>query len=330
MEKALNQAEIDTLIRVAQDPPQAAGAPPGKERHFSPCNFHQAGMISPDQLRSVSVLHDTFARNLSNSLGAYLRGAFEVVMTAAEQLTYTEFLQHVPELNYVIGVNLQPLDAMAAVELDLPLAFPMIDLLLGGQGRPGAGVRQITEIEEQIMESIAQVICRELQATWHSVLETEFRFDQRQSQAQIQRLMPPNEKILALSFEIRLTEVRGCLNVIFPAVASNALLRKLAQLGSYRRHRGASGGGAHIRARLGQCMFPTELVLPGAKVSGKELIGLKPGHVLALNKKVQDPAHYIVAGKSLFTAQPVRHGSHRAGQILHRFLPSENFREENT
>lgn len=318
MEKALSQAEIDALFQVAQGQTQAGGVRQEKARHFSPCNFRQAGMISPDQLRSVTVLHDTFARNLTNSLGAYLRGVFEVVLASAEQLTYTEFLQHVPELNYVIAVNLQPLDAMAAVELDLPLAFPMIDLLLGGQGRSGASVRQITEIEEQIMESIVQVICRELQATWHSVLEIEFRFDQRQSQAQIQRLMPPNEKILALSFEIRVTEVRGFLNVVFPAVASNALLRKLAQQGSYRKHRGASGGGAHIRARLEHCMFPTELVLHGAKVSGKQLIGLKPGQVLPLSKRIQDPAHFFVGGRSLFTAQPVRHDNHRAGQILQR------------
>ncbi|HZP00931.1 MAG TPA: FliM/FliN family flagellar motor switch protein [Terriglobia bacterium] len=328
MEKPLSQAEIDTLFRLAQGQPQGS-ARPGKARHFSPCNFRQAGMISPDQLRAVTVLHDTFARNLTNSLGAYLRGVFEVVLASAEQLAYTEFLQHVPELNYVIGVHLQPLDAMAAVELDLPLAFPMIDLLLGGQGRPGSSLRQITEIEEQIMESIVHVICRELQATWHSVLDIEFRFDQRQTQSQIQRLMPPNEKILALSFEIRVTEVRGFLNVIFPAVASNALLRKLAQQGSYRKHRGASGGGVHLRARLEHCLFPTELVLSGAKVSGQQLMGLRPGKVIALNKRIQDPAHFIVGGRSLFTAQPVRHDHHRAAQILERVQISTSLHKEN-
>ena len=169
------------------------------------------------------MLHDTFVRNLTRSLAAYLRVAFEVNLVSTEQITFSEFLQHVPEVNYVVSTHLRPFDAMAAVELDLQLAFPMIDLLLGGPGEPVSEVREVTEIEEEILKGVVQVICRELQATWQSVIDAEFQFDERQRQAQILRLMPPNEKVLALSYEIRMSAVSGMLITAFPAVAANAL-----------------------------------------------------------------------------------------------------------
>jgi flagellar motor switch protein FliM len=70
-------------------------------------------------------------------------------------------------------------------------------------------------------------------------------------------------------------------------------------------------------------------VLSGAKVSGQQLMGLRPGKVIALNKRIQDPAHFIVGGRSLFTAQPVRHDHHRAAQILERVQISTSLHKEN-
>lgn len=316
MEKILSQEEIDALVHKAQGKMTAEQSVATKQPTVTLCNFRQAGLVSREQLRSVSMLHDTFAKNLTHSLGAYLRGEFEVNLVSVEQLTFNEFLQHVPEVNYVTSVNLRPLDALAAVELDLPLAFPIIDLLLGGNGHAKAEVREVTEIEEEILGSVMQVICRELQTTWQPVLQLDFRIDQRQRQAQILRLMTPNERILSLSFEIRMSEVGGLLNVAFPAVASNALLRKLAQEGSYRKQRGASGGSLHLRDRLERCRFLTELVLPPSPIPAKKLLSMHVGQILPLLHKIGEPALFTVAGKALFTAQPVRTNNNRSAEII--------------
>ena len=58
-------------------------------------------------------------------------------------------------------------------------------MLLGGTGNPVADVREVTDIEEEILGSVMQLICRELEATWLPVLKLEFRFVQRHRQAQI-------------------------------------------------------------------------------------------------------------------------------------------------
>jgi flagellar motor switch protein FliM len=328
MEKILNQDEIDALFHAAQDRAREKGPLQGERKHVTACNFRRAGLISRDQLRAVNLLHETFVRNLTRSLAAYLRVAFEVNLVSTEQITYSEFLQHVPEVNYVASTHLRPFDAMAAVELDLQLAFPMIDLLLGGPGKPVGELREVTEVEEEILKGVVQVICRELHATWHPAIDAEFEFDERQRQTQILRLMPPNEKILSLSYEIRMGEVSGMLITAFPAVAANALIRKLAQQGSYRKHRAGSAGVSALREKLEKCSFPVELILPGGTVSSRQLLALERGSILALHLRAHEPAVLYVEKQALFLAQPVRSANLRAAQVVQEIGIADPHRSE--
>jgi flagellar motor switch protein FliM len=329
MEKILSQEEIDALFRAAQgrvaEKPQA----PPEERTLTACNFHQSARISKEQLRSVSQLHELFARNLTHSLGAYLRLAFEVNLVSAEQLNYGEFLQRIPEVTYLVCMTLRPMGVSAAIEIDLPLAFPVIDVLLGGPGRAEAALREITEIEEQILESVMKIIGRELENTWHPVLDVQFTFDQRLRQADITRLMPPSEKILSLSFEIRMPEARGMLNIALPAAVSNALLRKLTQQASYRKQRGTADSTSQMRRRLDLCLFPLQLVLPTQRVRVSQILSLERGDVLKLDCPLEQAADLLVSRKVLFNAHPVRTRGHRAAQVFGRVQSLDAVHKEN-
>lgn len=318
MEKILTQEEIDALFRAAQGRPAESAKAPSAERSLTACNFHQSARISKEQLRSVSQLHELFARNLTHSLGAYLRLAFEVNLVSAEQLSYGEFLQRIPEVTYLVSMSIRPMGVSAALEIDLPLAFPIIDVLLGGAGRVEPTVREITEIEEQILESVVKIIGRELESTWHPVLDVQFAFEMRLRQADISRLMPPSEKILSLSFEIRMPEARGMLNLALPAAVANGLLRKLTQQASYRKQRGTTDSTSQMRRRLDQCVFPLQLVLRKQRVCVSQILALELGDVLKLNCSIVEPANLLVSGKELFTARPVRTGSRRAAQVHER------------
>jgi flagellar motor switch protein FliM len=315
MEKILTQEEIDALFRAAQGRVAEKPKPLAGERTLTACNFRQSARISKEQLRSVSQLHELFARNLTHSLGAYLRLAFEVNLVSAEQLNYGEFLQRIPEVTYLVSMTIRPMGISAAIEIDLPLAFPIIDVLLGGPGRAEATVREITEIEEQILESVVRIIGRELESTWHTVLEVTFTFDSRLRQADISRLMPPSEKILSLSFEIRMPEARGMLNVALPAAVANALLRKLTQQASYRKQRGTSDSTSQMLRRLDHCIFPVQLVLPEQRLRVSKILALAQGDVLKLNHSLGETVNLLVSGKELFTARPVRAGGRRAAQV---------------
>ncbi len=312
MEKVLNQEEIDDMVRKARSG-TATAVSTGPV--VQPWDVRQAGQIGNEQLRAINQLHESFARSLTTSVGGYLRIVFDVSLVSAEHLTYREFLQRIPEKTYLASINLAPVDATAVLQLDLAIASPTIDVLLGGEGKNSETTRDLTEIEEQVLEGIIRIMCRELQTSWHAI-SLEFNFGQRQQILQTQRLMPPEEKNLCLSFEIKMSETRGTLNLAVPAVVSNALLRKISADFSYQRPRSPIEDRLRIQKKLLDCFFPVELSMPGLQVPLQNLTELVPGNVLSFSKSVSAPAVMLVDDVRLCAAAPVRVGARRAARVL--------------
>src|SRR5579864_3595334 len=316
MEKVLNQEEIDAMVRSARSAPSPAAKPGVPAERW---DVRGAGQIGREQLLAINSLHEGFARNLTHALGAYLRVGFAAALVSAEHLGYREFLQSVPETTYLVSCRLNPLEVSAALQLDLKVAFPIIDLLLGGEGKAAPATREITDIEEQILDSVARIICRELGAVWQP-LSLEVAFEQRLEAGAARRLMPPEEKTLCLSFEITMQHVRGGLNLAIPATASNALLRRIAADWSRPRVRHANDSRQRLMRRLIDCEFLIELGATDARLQLRNVAALVPGSVVGFARSAAHPASLLVAGRPMFRAIPARVGSVRSARILERTM----------
>jgi flagellar motor switch protein FliM len=312
MDKMLKQDEIDALFqaaRVSAPKPSDTQEPPSNLVRY---NFGQAGQISNEQLRAISMLNDLFARNLTHNLAAWLRCRFQVNLVSAEQIPFNEFLMRIPEISYVTSVRLEPLGALSVMQLDLALAPPIIDLLLGGEGKEGP-LRELTDIEEAILGSVVEIICRELTAAWQSV-GLSFNFERRQMQTQVARIMSVNEKTLCLSFEIRMPQGSGLLNLAFPAVVANTILRRLTcDWGRRRRH--APETRTRIETAVRKIHVGGCLQLQPVRISGRELEELSPGKILRLELSSASPAEWRIAGQCVGHAEPVGHGLHRGARL---------------
>jgi flagellar motor switch protein FliM len=253
----------------------------------------------------------------------YLRIAFEAALVSAEHLSYREFLQRLPEISYLASFRLSPVNTLAILQLDLGVAFPLIDLLLGGEGTGSAPSRDVTEIEERILETVARMIGRELEATW-SPLKLEFAYDSRHRAAEVQRLLPLEEKTLCLGFELKMAEAHGGLNLAFPAVVSNTLLRKLARDWVYRKPHGAAFSADQMRERLRRCPFHAQLEVLGLSLPLRQVLELAPGQQLNLSRRADKPAILRVATQGLFSASAVRCGDLKAARLLTRLAPGRD------
>jgi flagellar motor switch protein FliM len=310
-EKTLKQDEIDALFEAAGSTGQEAGQAEVRSRAVS-YSFSSAGQISNEQLRAISMLNDLFARNLTHNLAAWLRTRFQVNLVSAEQIQFNDFLLRIPEISYVASVRLEPLGALSVLQLDLGLAPPIIDLLLGGDGKNGP-LREVTDIEESILGSVIEVICRELTVAWQPV-GLSFSFDRRQMQTQVARVISVNEKTLCLSFEIRMPQSSGLLNLAFPAVVANTILRRLTtDWGRRRRHAGETRARMEEQAR--RIRFGCSLQLPTVRLAANALEHLEPGDMLRLDVDASTLAEWRVGGQTLSLAQAMRRGERRAARI---------------
>lgn len=310
MEKILKQDEIDALFQAARaTTPEGSGM---VKARILPYNFASAGQISTEQLRAISILNDLFARNLTHNLSAWLRTRLQVNLVSAEQIPFNEFLLRIPEISYVASVRLEPLGALSVLQLDLGMAPAMVDLLLGGEGQPGE-LRELTDIEEAIVASVVEIVCRELTTAWQTV-GLSFNFERRQMQTQTARIMPVTEKTLCLSFEIRMQETSGLLNLAFPAVVANTILRRLIGEWSGRR-RHATDARRRIEEMARRLNFGAALQLPSVRLEARELEDLAVGKVIRLDLPVNRLSELRVGGQTLFEAQPIRMGAHRGARL---------------
>src|SRR5260370_41679913 len=86
-------------------------------------------------MRAISSVNDLFARNLMHTMSAWLRTPFKMKLVAGEQLPFSEFLERLSSPSYICSIRLEPLGAVGLLELELALASPIVDVLLGGAGR---------------------------------------------------------------------------------------------------------------------------------------------------------------------------------------------------
>lgn len=310
MDKALNQSEIDSMFAAAGAGTSPMPATDYAHQPFERYDFGRSGQITREQMQGISAVNDLFARKLTHSLGAWLRSRFDVALVSAEQMTWSEFTSLISEPAFLCSATLDPLAALAALQLDLALSPAIVDLLLGGAGR-GAPVREPTEIEESILVSVFEILLRELNSVWHSA-GLVLTLGKRERDTQISHLMSTSEKILCVSFEVRMAEVQGSLNLCLPSVALSTLLRR--PVDTRPRQRSADAR-AQLQQRLMDAAFDSSLQFPPVRLNGRALAELLPGKVLPLPLPRQSSAELCIAGRPLFEAIPVRLGEDRAAQL---------------
>lgn len=312
MGKQLGQDDIDALFAAAG----ANSAPPSTgadgESEVERYSFSSAGQISNDQMRAISSVNDLFARNLMHTLGAWLRSQFKVKLVAGEQLPFNEFLERISPPTYVCSIRLEPLGAVGLLEFDMAIAAPIVDVLLGGVGK-GWPLRELTEIEEAILTSVVEMAVEELNLAWQSV-GLGFVFEKRETESAVARLLTLSEKTLCVSFEARMTEAQGTINLCLPAVVLNAILRKLISEGDRPRRRSKEAH-ARVRQLMGEVKLEAALQFPAMRLRAGDLAALSPGTILRLPLTKYSASELRVGGLQVGRAYPVRSGEHRGAQL---------------
>ncbi|HVZ16286.1 MAG TPA: FliM/FliN family flagellar motor switch protein [Terriglobales bacterium] len=314
MEKLLDQEQINAMVRAARGTEKPK--PVESQAVVSEYDLRHSTHLTKEQVRAVTSLHETVSRNLTHSMSAYLRVGFEATVVSVEQLAYAEFLGRLPDVTYLCSLNVAPTNSTAVLQLDLQLGYPIIDLLLGGSGSPMEELREATEIEEELIEGIVRLVARELAGAWVTA-GFDISFDERQLPAAAQRLMRPSEKTLVVSFELRIPQARGMLNVAFPAAVANLLLRKmLREIAPKARAQAAPD--AMIRNLLLDCEFDVRLDIPQMRLPLRQLAKMAPGTILTFDHLLGDEVTLSAGNIQLFCARPVRTERRRGAQLCGR------------
>jgi flagellar motor switch protein FliM len=293
----------------------------GKQRTIVSCNFRSAGRLSNENARSLTAIHETFARHLASTLDAYLGTGLEVKLRGIEQLPVKDHVAALAPVSYIVPFSLQTIPITMIVECDIDLVFPMIELLLGGRGEPVNSMRELSEIEEEIMHDLTALIARQAESAWRMPAQS-LKSGRRIKASVLHQYCPANEKVTIVQFEIELAGTTGSFQLVFPTTFLNVLIQQIRLEEPQKRGGMRFFSRPSIRERMLDCDVEVAAELPGLRVAVRDLIALEPGSVLKLRAPVRSPGMLTAGGQGIFEATPVRNGSQKAAQLGRRTTPN--------
>lgn len=288
-----------------------------KPRTIQSCNFRYAGRLSNENVRMLTALHEKFAINATNSLELFLGASLKLKLAALEQMSVGEYASRTTATSYLMPCSLNVMETNFLLEMDIDLIFPVIDLLLGGAGTASEQVREFTEIDEEILESVTALIVRELENSWRA-LNLTLTPTHCIKPAMIQQVFLANEKLVLMIFEMSLGETSGCITMVLPTSFVGFLLRHLKAAQSKKISSLRLLQSPSLRERILDCDFTVAADITQMRVLVKDLVDLKPGMVLKMKAPVKNPGRLTVEDVELFEALPVRNGTRKAAQVSSR------------
>lgn len=320
MDRLLSQEEIDSVFRSLKHK--------GRQEDVASkavlYDFRRPDRIAKDQLRAIHLLHDNFARNLASSLSAYLRAYVIVNLVSVEQISYSEFCQCLPSPTCLVSLSMRPYDGNAVLELNPSLVFPILEMLLGGSGKASAKItREVTEIEQAVLDGVYRVILQDLRQAWQGVTQIEFAIAARETEPQLLQILSPAEAVVALGLEVRIAENSGMMNIGMPSIIIKMLRQKFDQQWSVRRSESTESELGRTLRLIKPALLPVDARLEGPTLMVADLMRLKSGDVLAFDYPVNKALSFRVNGQLKFQGQVGASGRKRAFLIEEPHRPIE-------
>jgi len=311
-DRVLSQEEIDNVFKKVRE--TAPDDDPSKKAQSY--DFRRPDRIAKDQLRAIHLLHENFARTLASSLSAYLRAYVAVNLVSVEQLSFMEFTQCLPSPTSMIALGMKPFDGNAVLELNPTLVFPLLEMLLGGASKgPVKITREVTEIEQSILDGMIRIVLNDLRTAWSGVTQIEFSIESHETEPQLLQILAPNEAVVAISMEVRIGETSGMMNLGIPSIVVKMLRNKFDQQWSLRKSQATEAEHQRMLKKLRGIPFRADAKLNGPQMSMEALLELQEGDVLEFDFPLDRPMEFTLNGKVQYRGEIVTTGRKRAFRI---------------
>jgi flagellar motor switch protein FliM len=321
MAEVLSQDEIDQLLSAisAGEISTEEVHQPKDQRKIKIYDFKRPDKFSKDQIRTVSIMHETFARLTTTSLSAQLRSLVHVHVASVDQLTYEEFIRSIPNPTTLAVVDMDPLKGSAILEIDPAITFSIIDRLFGGQGEGAKFSRELTDIEQSVMEGIIVRVLGNLRESWSTVIDLRPRLGGIETNPQFAGIVPPSEMVVLVTLETKVGEVEGMMNLCIPYLTIEPIISKLS--GQYwysSARRGTTTENLNIlRDRLASVTVTLSAEIGNMEIPVREVLALRPGDIIRLDSvRVADPMPLKVGDRKKFLCRPGVLGNKLAVQIV--------------
>lgn len=320
MPDLLTQDQIDALLAAANEDSSALEELKQEEssRKIKVYDFRRPDKFSKDQIRTLYMLHESFARLLNTYMSSHLRTLVNVDVASVEQLTYQEFVQSIANPSVITILGVPPLKGNIIFEISSEIAFAYIDRVFGGDGSTAMKMRVLTEIEDAVMRRFVDNAMERFKESWSNVTEMNPVLEATESNPQFTQIVPPNDMVVIVTLHTKLGEVEGFMNICIPYLVLEPIMSKLTTtfwVAASVAKDEQQGHTEIIRKKLNKTKVPFVVEVGRVQITIREFLTLGFGDVLQLNTKVKEDFPCMVGTNPKFYCRPGTFGKKMAVQI---------------
>lgn len=316
----LSQSEIDALLSAISTGEMTAEDVKKDEeaKKVKTYDFKRALRFSKDQIRSLTRIHENFARLLTTFFSAQLRNYVQITVVSVDQIPFEEFVRSIPNMTLINVFEVPPLDGNILMEIHPNIAYSMLDRLMGGAGVSHSNVDNLTEIETKIMTNLFERSFDNLREAWENVAEIDPILVELEVNPQFLQMISPNETVIVISLNTIIGDTSGMINICIPHVVLEPIVPNLsARYWMQSNTKQISEEQVRtLEGRVKQASLPVVTELGNTDISIHDFLTMQIGDVLELDQKIEEPLTIKVGTLPKFTGQVGKVGKHMAVQIL--------------
>ncbi|KXS40609.1 MULTISPECIES: flagellar motor switch protein FliM [unclassified Candidatus Frackibacter] len=318
-DRVLSQNEIDNLLNDLNSGKVEAEEikEESNKKSVQVYDFKRPDKLSKDQLRTLRMIYENFARLVTTTLSTQLRTMVRIELNSIEQLSYDEFIRSLPQPTIMSVCDFNPLPGEFILEVNPKVGYAIIERLFGGKGTAPDDIRDFTDIEEMVLKRVIKNSLGALIEAWENVVELKPRIKSLESNPQFTQIVPSNDMVILATFDAQIAEAEGLINVCIPYIVLEPIVDKLnAQYWFSTAREGSNKESVRkLKNRLNKATLPVVINLASTTITVADLLDLQVGDVIKLDEKADQEAKIKIGSKDKFKGRPGVIGSKLAVEI---------------
>lgn len=320
MADVLSQNEIDALLS-ALSTGEIESDEVGKEdeKHkIKLYDFRSPQKFSKEHIRTLELIHDNYARIISNYLTGQTRQNVKVKIETVEQITYEEFIHSVQNPTIITIFKMPPLAGTIIFETNPQFSLQVIDVLLGGKGDRKTETKEFTDIDKNIMRQITTGMINNLKSAWDSILDVEPEVETIETNPAVNQTMAPNDPVALITFSVEMNKRSTFINMCLPYLSIEKILDKLVVQYAFRSDDEGLLSESREKLEKGISKVDVDVIaeLGHASVTVDDFLKLTIGDVIKLDTKCSSPVKVYVGNEECYYAKPGIAGKNMGVVIL--------------
>lgn len=273
--------------------------------HIKKYDFKRPKLVSKEVMRGLRKIHDLFARHskriFSNALGLEVG----VELQTIEPIIFDEFLTTLTTPTALFLFKIEELDEWSILQINTSFCIFLVECQSGGRTMELKEPRNLTRIEEHVMNRIIDKLLTELTHIWAPYVDMTIQNHIYESRPNGRAIMTPIPGIKA-TFKITVEDIKVPFRICYPyAPLKEELMNSFGNFNKGHNKKSLSSGERiQFKNKMKDVNITAHALLGESNVSVHQLLNLTEGDVIRLDQHIDQPLKIKINNKLKMNGYP--------------------------